>query len=88
MFDEMYWVNDPTGGWRRPEDWCNSGPKGTGIHWTSSAVEMQEELFGACELGDRVADEFVGLAVDGWGALMDAIYDEDMRRQSPEAVCR
>jgi hypothetical protein len=59
----------------RLEDYCASGPGGNGLHYTPGLMTMDEELM-ALELGERVANEAIGLAVEGWGAFMDALYSE------------
>lgn len=65
----------PSGGYRRLEDFCNSGPVGNHLHFTSSIMLMDEELLGI-ECGWRVANAVIEKACTGWDALMDASYDE------------
>lgn len=85
MNDRKWWqgVQVEDGGWMRLEDFCNSTERGNQLHITSGILFMEEELLG-CELGWRVANEIIGLAVDGWDALMDAAYLEYLRGEHEE----
>lgn len=71
-------VRSDGGGWMRLEDYCNNGPRGNELHYTSGLILADEELLGI-ELGWRVANAIVEKSIDSWDALMDARYDEDMR---------
>lgn len=60
----------PSGGWRRLEDFCNTGPVGYPMYLTSGVVLADEELL-AVELGDRVGNAVLEQVVEGWNPLFD-----------------
>lgn len=67
------------GGWMRLTDYCaTQGRVGNAHQYTTEMVTADEELL-VVELGDRVVNEIVALAIDGWGALDDLMYMEGSR---------
>jgi hypothetical protein len=73
-------VRTEGGGHMRLEDYCNSGPRGSGHQYTAGILFAEEELM-AVELGERVANAVVEKSVDGWDALMDLHYAEFCARE-------
>lgn len=55
-------------GWQRLNDFCDTGPRGSSLTYTS-AVCMEE--IEEAELGLRVVEAHVMKAVDGWDVLLD-----------------
>lgn len=77
-------IRTPKGGWMGLANYCGAyGPKGNGIRIASECLLMEEELL-AHELGERVVNEMLAPAIDGFDALMNAIYAEYCKREYGE----
>jgi len=68
-------VKTARGGYMRLEDFCNSGPVGCNLHFTSALILMEEELL-VHELGERVALSVIDWECDRWDALLELRYKE------------
>lgn len=75
-------IQTPKGGWMGLGNYCSVfGPKGQGLRLSTECLTMDEELL-AHELGERVVNEILTHFIDGFDALMDAIYAEYCANES------
>ena len=72
MINWSGFVRSNKGGYMRLEDFCNSGPRGNKIMYTSGIVMADEELL-VPELGERIVNQMLEKSIDGWDPLMDLL---------------